>query len=224
MRVLVIGDTHCPCMRDDYVEFLKHIYEWWECDRVVHIGDLVDNCALSFHLKKPHQKDVIKEYDEAIDQIALLSEAFPKVDLLLGNHDALPYRWADEVGIPVEMLLDFAGMFRLPKGWKVHRRYSQLVIDDVIYQHGDRGKGGQFAAHKNALTEFRSVVQGHHHSQAGASFAANKHARIFGMQVGCGVDWEHHQMEYGVKYSQKPILGCGVVIDGNTPIFEPMLI
>jgi hypothetical protein len=44
------------------------------------------------------------------------------------------------------------------------------------------------------------------------------------MEVWCGVDWEHHQMEYGVKYSQKPILGCGVVIDGNTPIFEPMLI
>jgi hypothetical protein len=29
-------------------------------------------------------------------------------------------------------------------------------------------------------------------------------------------------MAYGIKYSSKPIYGCGVVLDGQTPIFEPM--
>ena len=40
-RVLVVGDTHCPVMMDGY-EFLSEMIDWWDCDRIVHIGDLVD--------------------------------------------------------------------------------------------------------------------------------------------------------------------------------------
>ena len=218
-RVLVIGDTHAPCMLEGYPDFLHETYEAWGCDRVVHIGDLVDNCALSFHLKKPQQKDPLREYDEAIEQIGILTSLFPEADLMLGNHDVLPYRWAQEVGIPSEMLRDFASIFKLPSGWNVNKRYDQLDIDGVLYQHGDRGRA---SAILNAKDEFQSVVQGHHHAKAGIEFTANRNHRVFGMQVGCGTDWKHHQQEYGVKYSKKPIVGCGVVIDGVTPIFEPM--
>ena len=220
-RVLIIGDTHCPCLLDGYVDFLEDIYASWDCDRVVMIGDLVDNCALSFHLKKPHQKDPLREYDEAIEQVSTITEAFPEADLLLGNHDALPYRWCNEVGIPEEMMRDFSSIFNLPEHWTVHPRYSQLVIDGCIYQHGDRGRS---SAILNAKAEFQSVIQGHHHAKAGIEFTANRNHRIFGMQVGCGTDWHHHQQDYGVRYSAKPIIGCGVVIDGVTPIFEPMVL
>lgn len=223
-RVLVIGDTHCPAMLEGYPDFLASIYESWDCDRVVHIGDLVDNCALSFHLKKPKQKDPVREYDEAMAQVASLVESFPDADLLLGNHDVLPYRWCQEVGIPDEMMRDFGSIFELPPGWNVHPRYHQLTIDGVIYQHGDRGKGGRLSAANNARAEFASVVQGHYHAQAGIEFVANLRSRVFGMQVGCGADWQHHQQDYGVKYSAKPIISCGVVIDGQTPIIEPMLL
>jgi hypothetical protein len=44
------------------------------------------------------------------------------------------------------------------------------------------------------------------------------------MQVGCGVDHDKEAMAYGKKYNSKPILGCGVVIDGVTAICEPMLL
>lgn len=220
-RVLIIGDTHCPCMVDGYLDFLLETEAAWECDRVVHIGDLVDNCALSFHLKKPQQKDPIAEFEAAKVQIEALVEAFPHSDLLLGNHDVLPYRWAKEVGIPEEMMRDFASIFLLPSTWAVHPRYHQLEIDDVIYQHGDRGRN---SAILNAKAEFRSVVQGHHHSKAGIEFTANLRSRIFGMQVGCGADWRHAQQDYGIRYSAKPIIGCGIVLDGTTPIFEPMLL
>lgn len=50
-RVLIIGDTHAPCMIEGYVDFLKDCKRAWKCDRVVHIGDLCDIAALSFHLK-----------------------------------------------------------------------------------------------------------------------------------------------------------------------------
>ena len=211
-------------MLDEYPKFLKSVYRKWKCNKVVHIGDLVDNCALSFHLKSPHQKDPVREYDEALVQVRALTRAFPKVDLLLGNHDVLPFRWAKEVGIPSDMLLDFASIFKLPKGWKVWERYSQLTIDGVIYQHGDRGKGGRMSAMSNAKAEFRSVVQGHYHAQGGAEFYANLETRVFGLQVGCGADWRHHQQDYGKKYTSKPVIGCGVVLNGVTPIFEPMIL
>ncbi len=218
-RVLVIGDTHCPCMREGYLDFLVETYGAWDCDRVVHIGDLVDNCALSFHTKNPRLKDPMRELDEAMEQVAEITSAFPVVDMLIGNHDALPFRWATEVGVPTEYLRDPKSLWGLPDEWNVVGRYGQLVIDDVIYQHGDRGRAG---AVLNAKDEFKSVVQGHHHSKAGVTFFANKHARIFGMQVGCGVDDSRLAMEYGKKYTSKSILGCGVVLDGITPIFEPM--
>lgn len=223
-NVLVIGDTHCPCMLEGYVEHCVQTAEAWSCDRIVHIGDFVDNCALSFHLKKPHQKDPVAEYELAKGQVSELCEAFPEADLMLGNHDVLPYRWCNEVGIPEEMMKDFSGIFGLPDGWTVHHRYSQLEIDGVLYQHGDRGKAGRLAAASNAKAEFRSVVQGHHHSQAGLEFICNRHSLVFGLQVGCGVDWKHQQQEYGFRYTNKPVIGCGVVVEGTTPIFEPMLI
>ena len=220
-RVLVIGDTHAPCMVDGYVDFLKHCKRKWKCNRVVHIGDLVDNCALSFHLKSPSQKDPIDEYQRAMEQVNQITKAFPNVDLMMGNHDANPYRWCKEVGIPEEWMRSPADIWKLPKGWTVHERYAQLRIDNVIYQHGDRGRA---SAILNARMEFASIVQGHFHSKAGIEFYANATDRIFGMQVGCGMDWKHAQMEYAVKFSAKPIIGCGIVLDGTTPIFEPMLL
>lgn len=220
-RVLIIGDTHAPCMIEGYVDFLKDCKRAWKCDRVVHIGDLCDIAALSFHLKKPQHKDPIAEYELAMIQVAEITKAFPVCDLLLGNHDVLPYRWAKEVGIPEEMMRDFRSIYKLPKSWTIHPRYHQLEIDGCLYQHGDRGRS---SAILNAKMEFQSVIQGHLHSKAGVEFYANSSSRIFGLQSGCGVDWKHAQMEYGIKFSGKPLIGCGIVIDGTTPIFEPMLL
>lgn len=217
--VLVIGDTHCPCMVEGYVDFLRDVYNRWNCNKVVHIGDLVDNAALSFHLKKPQHKNPLDEYNKAMKQVKEIVKAFPSADLLIGNHDALPYRWCDEVGIPETMMRDFGSIFGLPKRWKVTERFGQVVIDGVIYQHGDRGKA---SAILNAKAEFCSVVQGHHHSKASVDWYCNMKTRIMGIQVGCGTDWKHAQMEYGKKFSQKPVVSCGVVIEGRTAVVEPM--
>lgn len=220
-RVLIIGDTHAPCVIDGYVDFLLDCKRAWKCDRVVHIGDLVDNCALSYHLKKPSQKNPIHEYQLAMEQVQQITKAFPKVDLMLGNHDVLPYRWAKEVGIPESMMKDFKSIFKIPKGWTVNPRFSQIEIDNVLYFHGDRGRSSALV---NACKEFKSCVIGHFHSRAGVEFYANSYARVFGLSVGVGLDYRHAQMEYAMKFTAKPIVGCGIVLDGNTPIFEPMLL
>ena len=71
-RVLVIADTHAPCMLDSYPFWLKTIYEQWSCDRVVHIGDLVDWASISYHPKAPSLKNSEAEFEQAMDQVQTL--------------------------------------------------------------------------------------------------------------------------------------------------------
>lgn len=213
--VLIIGDTHCPSMKPKYVDFLKRTADEWQPDRVVHIGDLVDLCSYSFHQKPGSLMDPQRESDNARKQIAKLVEVFPKVDLLIGNHDALINRRAEEVGLDISTLRSYNSYWELPKTWTVHPRYHQLLIQRVCYMHGDRGKGGAFPALANAKELFCSTVQGHHHASFGVQYHANVDSRVFGLQVGCGVDHRRAEMAYGTKYNKKPILGCGVVVDGT---------
>ena len=221
-RVLVIGDTHCPTMLDGYVDFLCDIRDSWDCDRIVHIGDLVDWASISYHPKAPSLKNSEAEFETAYEQVQELYHAMGNnVDWLVGNHDALTERQATDLGLPLKVLKEYDELWGL-KGWNVIPRFGNITIDGVFYQHGDRGKGGRMAALNNAKAEFCSVVQGHSHSQAGVEYHANSNLRVFGMQVGCGVDYRKAAMSYGVKFNAKPILGCGVVIDGTTAVFEPM--
>lgn len=220
-RVLVIGDTHAPAMHSGYIRFLKKIHKKHKCNRVVHIGDLVDWNAISYHEKNPSMPSAGEEYREALKQVRALHKAFPKVDYLIGNHCSLPARKAQTIGLPEDVLCDFKTLWKLD-GWTIHPRFHDLIIDGVVYRHGDKCKGGQMAAYKNAVAEFSSLVQGHLHAQAGVVYHANQEDCVFGMQVGCGVDHSHPAMNYGRVYAQKPIVGCGVVYSPKLAMFEPM--
>ena len=221
--ILVIGDTHMPCMHKDYISFLKKIQKKHNCKRVIHIGDLVDWNAISYHEKDPSMPSAKEEFDAAWKQVRQLHKAFPVVDHMIGNHDSLPQRKAQTAGLGEEVLKSFGELWEL-EGWTIHPRFSDLVIDDVIYRHGDKGKGGQMAAHKNSVAEFRSLVQGHLHAQAGVVYHANHEDCVFGLQPGCGVNHNHPAMNYGRVYSAKPIVGCGVVYSSKVAHFEPMFL
>lgn len=223
MRVLIIGDTHCPAMHHRYPEWLEEIYHQWQCERVVMIGDLIDNAALNFHKKHPALKNPIEEKEKALVQVQELVKRFPKADWLEGNHDCLVARWFDEVGLPQEWMRKPTQVWRTGK-WKHHVRYSTLRIEGCLYRHGDMGKqGGRISALANAIVEGTSVVQGHHHSQGGVEYTGNMQGRKFGLQVGTGVDVDSLHFEYGRKFGPgRTVHGCGIVVDGETAYFEPM--
>lgn len=210
-------------MHPKYIPFLKKIQKKHGCGRVVHIGDIVDWNSISFHDSEAFMPNPVDEFKQAQKQVRALHKAFPKADLLVGNHDSLPSRQASKLGLPEEVLRDFDRLWGL-EGWTIHPRYHDLIIDDVCYRHGDKGKGGAMAAHKNAVSEFKSLVQGHLHAQAGVVYHANGGDCIFGMQVGCGVDHKHPAMNYGRVYAAKPILGCGVVYSSKVAYFEPLFL
>jgi hypothetical protein len=209
-------------MRTGYVDFLKRLADRYAITRVVHIGDLVDWASISYHEKHPVLRNPTLEYKRALKQVSMLSKAFPKADWLIGNHDALTERQLVTAGLPPELLRSQNDIWQI--GWKVHKRFEKLEIDGVVYSHGDSGRGGIDAARLQSQDNFRSTVIGHFHGQAGVKWFANNDSRVFGLSVGCGIDADALAFEYGRKFARKPLLGCGVVLNGKQAYFEPWLL
>lgn len=221
-RVLYIPDLHCPGMREGFPDFLVGISEAWSCDRFVCTGDLIDWNSINFHGRTPGTPSVEREIDLARSQVAEIYKRFPECEWLIGNHDALPTRHAEASGLPLDIIrseVDYWGL----SGWQVYPRYYDLLVDGCIVRHGDKGRSNKFNAAKvQADDEHNSVICGHFHAQAGVSWGANQTKRYFGLQVGCGIDSERLMFSYGRRFANKPVIGCGVVIDGEFPVFEPM--
>ena len=57
-RVLAIGDLHEPATHPGYLDFCLDLYEVWDCDTVVFLGDIVDHHNISFHAKDIDSSDV----------------------------------------------------------------------------------------------------------------------------------------------------------------------
>ena len=62
-----------------------------------------------------------------------------------------------------------------------------------------------------------NTVQGHLHTQAYVQHFVGANFKVFGMQVGCGIDHDAYAFAYA-KRGKKPAIGCGVVIGGHTAI------
>lgn len=220
-RVLAFSCVHCPAILSKFPAFLSKIEKQYNCNRIIGLGDFVDNAAISYHEKHPGMGSAAEEYKAAKKQMKELAKRFPKLDGIIGNHDALQYRQAETIGLLPEWLKNFNDLWELPKTWKIHPRFSEIEIDDVIYMHGDSGKSGQFGAVKTAMMKFRNVCSGHLHSELGVWHYANSDRRIWGMNTGCGADHHALAFQYGRKFQKKPIVGCSVILDGF-PIPIPM--
>ncbi len=216
MRTLVIGDLHLPAVHPKYMNFIRDVRDSWETEATVFIGDVVDIHQISRHPADVSAKDSKREYEEALKEINRWYNEFPKAIVTIGNHDERITRMASTVKIPPVYLKDYADVWHTP-GWKWVREHT---IDKVHYTHGT-GTSGVNPSWRTAMLRMQSTVLGHHHSQAGVHWLAGPTNRVFGMDVGCGVDIEHVAMRYGQNMIRKPVLGCGVVIDG-IPFHEIM--
>jgi len=217
-NVLIIGDTHEPFCKEGYLEFCQKIQREYNCGTVVHIGDLVDNHAVSYHESDVDGRSAGDEYKLALEKCELWYKAFPDVLICIGNHDRLPFRKAFTAGLPKNWLKSYQEMFNSPKGWKwdfIHK------VNGVIYQHGT-GMSGEMASINAARENRTSTVLGHLHTVCNTRFLASHKDLIFGMNVGCGIDHSKYAFAYGKEQTRKPVLSCGVVLQGKLPINIPM--
>ena len=215
-RVLVIGDTHFPAVLDGYLQFVKDVKKEYKCDTVVHIGDVIDHHCISFHSKHPDHPGAVAEYKQAVEQIKEWKSAFKNMTITVGNHDERVRRIAGDAGIPDFYLKTYEEIYNTPTwNW-----VKSCVHDNVFYYHG-MGGTGMFPAFNTAKAMGISVVAGHHHSCAGINWQVSPLSALFGMNVGCGVDRKSLAMKYGEDHIRKPVISCGVVVDG-APYLELM--
>lgn len=202
-----------------YLDFCLRVQERFGCTDVIHIGDEVDNHAISYHEHDPDGMSAGGEAERALEELRKWYQAFPTVKVLVGNHGALPYRKAATHGLPKRFLKTYEEIWEAPPGWSWHDEFEK---DGVLYLHGI-GSSGQNGAINRAIQMRRSVVIGHLHSFGGIQYHSNGLDTIFGLNVGCGIDVNAYAMAYSRPYARKPTLGCGVVLEeGRMGLFVPM--
>jgi hypothetical protein len=67
-----------------------------------------------------------------------------------------------------------------------------------------------------------STIQGHRHTEAYTNFAVGKNFKLFGKQVGCGINKQTYAMAYA-KAGKKPAIGVGITLDYGKLPFNVMM-
>ena len=207
-RVLVIGDLHEPFCLDGYFEFCVDTYNKYNCNKVVFIGDIIDNHYSSYHETDADGMGGGQELDLAINKLKKWYKQFPEATVTIGNHDRIIMRKAQTSAVPRKWIKDYKEVLETPN-WNF---VDRIVIDGVQYVHGEGG-----TAHTKCRADMMPTVQGHLHTQCYTQWFVGANFKVFGMQVGCGIDHDAYAMAYA-KRGKKPAIACGVVIGGHTPI------
>ena len=208
-NILIIGDIHAPFELDGYLKFCKDTYKEYNCNRVIFIGDIIDNHFSSYHETDANGLGGKDELDLAVKRISKWYKAFPIADVIIGNHDRIIMRKAQSSAIPTKWIREYKEVLDTPN-WNFT---DSVTYNEVLYIHGEGG-----TARSRMKKDLNSVVQGHLHTQAYCEHLVGSNFKIFGMQVGCGIDNKAYAMAYAKNYG-KPAIGCGVVLNnGKTPI------
>ncbi len=208
-NILVIGDLHEPFCLDEYLDFCVEKYTEFGCNEVVFIGDIIDNHYASYHETDADGMGGADELELAIKRIARWRDAFPVATVIIGNHDRMVSRKAKTSAIPSKWIKSYKEVLEVPE-WNFVERYEK---NGVQYIHGEGG-----TARTKCRADMMNTVQGHLHTQAYTEHYVGKNFRVFGTQVGCGIDHDSYAMAYA-KYGKKPAVGCAVICNsGNLPI------
>lgn len=230
-KILVLSDTHAPYQHVDLLSFYQDIKSLLDPDLVINIGDELDNHAMSFHDSDPDLDSAGVELQKGRAFMRELATLFPRVYSVDSNHGSLAYRRQKAHGLPKHLILSYRDILfadRNECGALVSTGVgdewfwgNDIIVNTprglVKFKHGE----GTADLRTDIQKERMSVVRGHHHSQFNIIYSASNIDIIFGMTVGCGIDDKSAAFSYNKKTNDRPIIGCGAVIDG-VPRLIPM--
>jgi len=218
-RILVISDTHAPYQHPDTIAFLTAIKETYDPDKVIHIGDEVDNHAMSFHPSDQSLYSAGDELKAGREVIWQMEELFPRVTVIESNHGSLAYRKAKVAGIPKEILRPYKEILDV-KHWNWVPQLEVILPNKqpCFFIHG-------LSANTRTLltSKMMSAVQGHFHEKFEIVYHGNGERLNFGMTVGCLIDDASMAFHYNKVFPKRPIIGCGMIIDSQ-PKLIPMVL
>ena len=120
---LVISDLHIPYHHRDSFDFLECVYNYYQCTRVLNVGDLIDHHAGSYHESEPDALSPEQEYLDSKKYAQELQHIFPEMIIAEGNHDKIPKRKLVTSGLPASMVHDYNALYDLKDTWKWKDRY-----------------------------------------------------------------------------------------------------
>ena len=218
-RVLVISDLHLPYQHPDALKFLAKLKEEYQPDKIINIGDEVDNHAMSFHPSDASLYSAGDELKKARELIWQLEELFPKMTVIESNHGSLAYRKAKVAGIPKEILRPYKEILDVKHwNWVPYLEMTLPNKQPCFFIHG-------ISANTRTLmtSKMMSSVQGHYHEKFEIVYQGNGERLNFGMTVGCLIDDSSMAFHYNKVFAKRPIVGCGMIIDSQ-PILQPMVL
>jgi len=210
-NVLAFSCLHLPYEHPKALEFLLRIKKAYNCNKIVMLGDLVDNHSISYHEHDPNLWSPTDEMRKVDKKLQKWFKAFPKLTLCLGNHDVLVDRKGKTAGLPERAFKRYRDIWDLPDDWI---DVWDIEIDGVKYEHGT-GYSGKYGHVQAAYDNRQSTVIGHLHSTCGIEYIGNRKNQIFGMCTGCLIDKKSFAYTYGKNFKRKPIIACSVITDNG---------
>lgn len=212
-RILVYGDIHAPYHDKRVLDFLNDLNNEYKFDRIIDIGDTLDNYATSRYPKDPGAKNVVQELKKAKKFIKKLGALFPKVDLMESNHCDRAYRRAMNNGIPREWLLKYKDLIGAPDGWNWHEQKTITINStrqQVFFAHTKTG-----TTLNVAKTVGCNAVLGHHHNKMGVQFFNTPNTSYFAADTGCLLSDTGSAFTYNRGNVIRPIKGCLLILEGQ---------
>lgn len=219
--ILVVPDQHAPYHHPDMLRFLKAVKGKFPIDLVVNLGDEVDHHALSFHDSDPNLDSAGTELEKAKPVMAALNKLFPQMLVCASNHGSLAFRKAKAHGIPVQYLKSYREVL-FPKGgapgWSWRDEWLiKTPLGKIKFQHSSSNPVAD-AAHNRC-----NLAVGHNHGKFGIEYAASSDFLYWGATFGCLIDNSALAFAYGKLAKNKPIIGCGIILNGK-PVLIPMVL
>lgn len=209
--ILLYGDTHFPYQHENTFEFLRKVKSKYKPIRVVHMGDMIDNYALSYHEKNPDSNSAEDDFHKTQVLVNKLVRLFPKMDILVGNHDKLAQRKSVTIGLPSRFIRGLSEVYNMPQAWKWHTELNIKMCDgrNLLLKHNLSKDALKVAKHYNTC-----YAQGHYHEDLRCEWVMTKYKSVFGITCGSLVDDESMAMDYNKGNLKRPELGCVIIING----------
>ncbi len=222
-RILIISDLQIPCQHPDSYKFLNALKKKFKPTMVVQIGDLVDFGSMSNYDTDPDYLSPRVELEWVKDEVKKVASIFPKMTIVLGNHEMRLYRKALKAGLPSSVISEFGSIVGAPKSWTFARElrlFWNKPGKRIRFIHTEPG-----ATRKRGMKScyYSNVVHGHLHTDFAIQFTSTADALYWDMNVGCLIDDESVVFAYNKNQSLRPIYGSGVIENG-LPKLVPMIV
>jgi hypothetical protein len=193
------------------MDFLKAIKTHFKPTAIKHLGDETDKHAMSYHETDPNLHSASDELAYTKECLKDLYKLFPKVDVMNSNHGSMHFRKAKTAGIPKQYIRSIKDVLGAPKGWNWHdNQVIQMNNGKELFIAHHIEKNVLFAAQRRGMC----VAQGHFHSRFCIETSCSSGKLNWGMTVGCLIDDASMAFAYNKVFKERPVIGCGIVIDG----------